>query len=64
MILFCLTVDTLLKNFKEQNIGLSIMDYDKLGNFYDEFVGCQAYVDDIVVVCNQFEIDEAIQILE
>ena len=46
MILFCLTLDTLLKNFKEQNIGLSIMDYE-LGNFYDEFVG---YVDDIV--CN------------
>ena len=52
MILFCLTVDTLLKNFKEQNIGLSITGNDKLGNVYDEYIGCQAYVDDIVVVCN------------
>ena len=39
MILFCLTVDTLLKNFKEQNIGLSIMDYDKLGNVYEKYIG-------------------------
>ena len=48
MILFCLTVDTLLKNFKEQNIGLSIMDYD-LEMF---MMNILAYVDDIVVVCN------------
>ena len=52
MILFCLIVDTLLKNFKEQNVGLSIMSYDKFGNVYDEYIGCQAYVDDIVVICN------------
>ena len=39
MILFCLTVDTLLKNFKEQNIGLSITGNDKLGNVYDEYIG-------------------------
>ena len=40
MILFCLIVDTLLKNFKEQNVGLSIMSYDKFGNIYDEYIGC------------------------
>ena len=47
MILFCLTVDTLL-TLKKYWIKYN---YDKLGKFYDEFVGCHM-MDDIVVICN------------
>ena len=48
---FCLIVQPLLEILKNDNIGLKINYSGSNNNNFNEYVGCQAYVDDIVLIC-------------